>query len=271
MPFHLLETPHEIAAVEELQGLVWPGSEIEVVPAHILLSVARNGGLIIGAFDGEQLVGFVFGFPGWHAAKDGLHPKHCSHIAGVHPDFRDAGLGFALKRAQWQMVRRQGLDHITWTYDPLLSRNANLNITKLGAVCSTYIPNYYGEMRDELNAGLPSDRFQVDWWVNSKRVNRRLSGHPRRRLSLSHYTEAGAQIITPQLPSSPAPLLLLEIPSDLSAIKSADPALALEWRLCTREMFTDLFARGYLVTDFVYQPGSQPRGFYVLSYGESTM
>ena len=271
LPLQLLESPREIAAVEELQRIIWPGSEIEVVPAHILLSIARNGGLIIGGFDGEQLVGFVFGFPGWHAAQDGLRPKHCSHMAGVHPDFRDAGLGFALKRAQWQMVRRQGLDHITWTYDPLLSRNANVNIAKLGAVCSTYIPNYYGEMRDDLNFGLPSDRFQVDWWVNSKRVTRRLSGHPRRRLSLSHYTESGAQIITPPLPSSPAPLLLLEIPSDFLSLKAADPGLALEWRLRTREICTDLFAHGYLITDFVYQPGSQPRSFYVLSHGESTV
>jgi len=270
-PLHILETPQEIAHVEELQRLVWPGSETEVVPAHMLQSIVSNGGLIIGAFDGEQLVGFVFGFPGWHAAQDGLRPKHCSHMAGVHPDFRNAGLGFALKRAQWQMVRSQGLDHITWTYDPLLSRNANLNMVKLGAVCSTYIPNYYGDMRDELNAGLPSDRFQVDWWLNSKRVNRRLSGHRRRRLSLSHYTESGVQIIAPSTPAPSDPLLLLEIPSDFLALKAADPALALEWRLRTREIFTDLFARGYLITDFIYQTGSQPRGFYMLSHGESRM
>ena len=102
----------------------------------------------------------------------GRVPKHCSHIAAFIPNHRDSGVGFALKRAQWQMVRHQGLDHVTWTYDPLLSRNAHLNIARLGAVCSTYRRSEYGDMRDGLNAGLPSDRFQVDWWVNTKRVER---------------------------------------------------------------------------------------------------
>ena len=96
--------------------------------------------------------------------------------------YRDSGIGFALKRAQWQMVRHQDLDHITWTYDPLLSRNAYLNIARLGAVCSTYRRSEYGEMRDGLNVGLPSDRFQVDWWLNSHRVQRR-SANARASLS----------------------------------------------------------------------------------------
>jgi predicted GNAT superfamily acetyltransferase len=81
--------------------------------------------------------------------------RRFSHI-GIDPDQRDAGIGFALKRAQWQMVRHQGLDHITWTYDPLLSRNAYLNIAKLGAVCNTYRRSEYGDMRD---GNALSDRF----------------------------------------------------------------------------------------------------------------
>src|SRR5687767_7832329 len=109
---------------------------------------------------------------------------------GVHPDYRNSGIGFALKRAQWQMVRKQGLDRITWTYDPLLSTNAHLNIGRLGAVCNTFLREAYGQMRDGLNAGLPSDRFQVDWWIHTKRVERRLSRRPRRELGLDHYDQA---------------------------------------------------------------------------------
>ena len=95
------------------------------------------------------------------------------------------------------MVRHQGIDRITWTYDPLLSRNAHLNIARLGAVCNSYIRDAYGEMRDELNQGVPSDRFQVDWWVNSKRVLRRMSKRPRPPLDLAHYLAAGIPIINP--------------------------------------------------------------------------
>ncbi|HWQ83894.1 MAG TPA: hypothetical protein VN363_04970, partial [Anaerolineales bacterium] len=180
---HILEEPEEMEAVERLQSQVWPGSETDIVPAHLLVTAAHNGGLVIGASinpDGSEpggaseLVGFVFGFPGLYTTPDGPRPKHASHMLGVRPDFRNRGVGFTLKRAQWQMVRNQGLDLVTWTFDPLLSRNAHLNITQLGAVCNYYRRNVYGSMRDTVNAGLDSDRFQVNWWVNSKRVQRRL-------------------------------------------------------------------------------------------------
>jgi predicted GNAT superfamily acetyltransferase len=302
----ILDKPPEMEAVEALQRLVWPDSETEVVPVHMLIAAVHNGGLVVGAFDPaagevhpESLIGFVYGFPGLYSTPDGPRPKHSSHMLAVHPDYRDRGLGFALKRAQWQMVRHQGLDRITWTYDPLLSRNAHLNIAKLGAVCNTYRQEVYGEMRDGLNAGLPSDRFEVDWWVNTKRVERRLSRRARLRLDLAHYFAGGAGIVNPtregengwprpdESPALPlaaageagaalerpgnAPLLLLEIPADFMALKAADRGLALEWRLHTRALFEALFAGGYLVTDFVHLPGRQPRSFYVLSHGESTL
>ena len=286
MNIRLLETADDLAAVEDLQRLIWPGSDIEIVPVHMLLAAVHGGGLVIGAYDGESLVGFVFGFPGADLTPQGLQYWHCSHMAGVHPDYRDSGVGFKLKRAQWQMVRQQGFERITWTYDPLQSRNANLNIAKLGAVCNHYLRAYYGEMRDGLNAGLPSDRFQVDWWVNSSRVKRRLSKQPRKKMDLAHYLSADvpranqtfinpAGLIAPQhadMQTCPRPsLLLLEIPTNFPVFKSADPALALEWRLHTRELFETLFASGYLVTDFIYISGSQPRSYYVLSYGECTL
>ncbi len=281
----LLETSEEMSAVEALQREVWPGSETDVVPAHLLITAVHNGGLVLGAFEHERLVGFVFGFPGLEFTPDGPRPKHCSHMAGVHPDHRDGGIGFALKRAQWQMVRHQGLDHITWTYDPLLSRNAYLNIARLGAVCSTYRRSEYGDMRDGLNAGLPSDRFQVDWWLNTHRVERRLGKRPRPTLKLSHlarvgvhplYTLSNAGGAWPQppehIPALEAQLLAAEIPPDFMALKAADFALARDWRFFTREFFETAFARGYIVTDFVFDPGEHPpRSLYVLTDGESTL
>lgn len=277
----ILESAEDMNAVEELQRVVWPGSETDVVPAHMLITAIHNGGLVAGAYENDQLIGFVFGFPGIEFIPDGPRPKHCSHMMGIDPKYRDSGVGFALKRAQWQMVRHQGLDHITWTYDPLLSRNAYLNITKLGAVCDTYRRSEYGDMRDGLNAGLPSDRFQVDWWINTRRVERRLSKRPRRPLKLENFSKADLQPLYSlhfkaegwsRPPEHFAPLegklALAEIPSDFGALKEADFSLARDWRFFTREVFETAFAAGYIATDFIYE---HRRGFYVLAHGESTL
>ncbi len=294
----VIEEPEALLAVEELQRQVWGGSETEVVPKHMLVAAIHNGGLAVGAYNedsGEDphLVGFVFGFPGLYATPDGPRLKHCSHMLGVHPAYRDQGIGFLLKRAQWQLVRNQGLDRITWTFDPLLSRNAYLNISRLGAVCNTYLRAVYGVMRDGINTGLPSDRLQVDWWVNSQRVNLRLSRRARLSLDLAHYLAAGAQVINATqvgedgLPrpgseidagdlqylraDGPSAILLLEIPADFPGLKTARPELALHWCYHIRQAFEELFSLGYLVTDFIHLPGLQTRSFYVLTHGESTL
>jgi predicted GNAT superfamily acetyltransferase len=277
---HILETPAEMAAVEQLQRLVWSAPDIEIVPKDILLAIAHNGGLAIGAFAGSELVGVTFGFPGFYTTPDGPRLKHHSHILAVHPDWRSKGIGFTLKRAQWQMIRKQGLDRITWTYDALLSRNAHLNITRLGAVCNTYLRSEYGEMLDGLNAGLPSDRFQVDWWLNSQRVERRLSRRSRPSLSLDHYRLAEATLLEArrnpepigyppeEIPPLSGTLVLVEIPYDFQALKAVDLALARDWRFYAREVFEEAFTAGYLVTDFVLDQG---RSFYVLTHGETTL
>jgi len=275
----LLEKPEEMAAIEDLQRVVWR-SDREIVPVHILMAFAHNGGIVLGAYVGDRLVGVVFGFSGFYDTPDGPRLKHHSHILGVHPDWREKGLGFALKRAQWQMVRHQGIDRMTWTYDPLLSRNAHLNIARLGAVCNTYLRSEYGEMEDGLNAGLPSDRFQVDWWLNTKRVERRLSRRSRPVLTLDHYRTADVTLISAhagigtalrpleEVPPLTGSLLLVEIPADFMAMKEADLALGRDWRFYSRELFEKAFAAGYLVTDFVFDQG---RSFYVLTHGDSTL
>ncbi len=286
----LLENYAEIEQTEEIQRQVWPGSEADIVPAHVIVVAAQNGGVVLGAYDGDKMVGFAYGFLGMVPTADGEHIKHCSHQVGVLPEYRADGVGFKLKRAQWQVVRNQGIDLITWTYDPLLSLNANLNIAKLGAVCNTYKREYYGEMRDGLNVGLPSDRFQVDWWLHSERVQKRLSREARKKLDLAHFLAAetfkvntthlnatGWEVpdaenvhLPPETADRPA-IVMVEIPTDFLALKAADPELGMRWRMHTREIFEALFARQYLVTDYIYLSGNQARGYYILSYGDSTL
>ncbi len=283
----LIEDIDEMHRVEDLQRQVWQEGETDIVPAHLMNSAVHNGGLLLGAYVEDELAGFVFGFSGFYTTPDGPRLKHYSSMLGVRPEYRDQGMGFALKRAQWQMVRHQGIDRITWTYDPLLSRNAWLNITRLGAVCSTYLRDFYGKMHDVLNQGLPTDRFDVDWWVHSHRVNRRLSRRRRGDLTLVHFLSGGAQIVNPAemdvghllhpIEDPPVPLgkdmpiLLVEIPADFQALKAADINLSLEWRLHTRAIFETLFKAGYLVTDFVHSATPPTRSYYVLIHGESTL
>ena len=235
----LLESPEDMTLVEELQRAVWPGSETDVVPAHIFITAVHNGGLVIGAFVEHQLVGFVFGFPGLESTPDGPRPKHCSHMMGILPGHRDSGVGFALKRAQWQMVRHQGLDHITWTYDPLLSRNAYLNISKLGcglqhlSPCRIWRNARWTQCRLAIR---PLSSGLVDQHPPRPNEAWQTSRHP---LKLDHFSKAELQpLYTPltETPSLPRPpehfatlegrLLLAEIPSNFNAIKEADFALA---------------------------------------------
>jgi predicted GNAT superfamily acetyltransferase len=282
-----LSTPEDMALVEDLQREVWMGNETEVVPAHMLLAVAHGGGVVLGAFEAERLVGMVLGFLG----VDPGHPdrvamarlKHCSHMLAVDPRARNRGVGYRLKLAQRQAILQQGVRLATWTYDPLLSLNAHLNIRRLGAVCRTYVREAYGAMRDGLNVGLASDRFEVEWWVTSHRVLARLEGR-RPPLDLVHYLEGGAHKVNPSglradgWPEPPpdyewseSNLLLVEIPPDFQALRAADLGLARAWREHSRALFEDAFRAGYLVSDFIFlRRETAPRAYYVLVQGEAT-
>jgi predicted GNAT superfamily acetyltransferase len=283
-----LESVADMLQVEELQRAVWAGDETEVIPVHMLLTVAHNGGLLHGAFDGERLIGFVFGFLGTDSQSSDrvamARLKHCSHQLGVHPGYRGRGVGFKLKLAQREIVIDQGIRLATWTYDPLMSGNAHLNIRLLGTVCGSYLCNVYGDLRDDLNRGLPSDRFLVEWWLTSARVSARLDGS-RRPLDLAQFQSGGAQVLNAARPDRdglPQPadgysepegtFSLVEIPSDFLAIKRKDSQLALAWRLQSREIFERAFAAGYIVTDFVHVTNDNyPRSYYLLSYGEARL
>ncbi len=199
-------------------------------------------------------------------------------MLGVHPNFRGAGIGAALKVYQRDFVLAQGLDLITWTYDPLLARNAQLNIARLGGVCNTYLTNLYGDLGDDLNTGLPTDRLQVDWWIDTPWVAEHVAGGIPQP-GLAAHLAAGAHPLNPPagrgdpeppvVPSQDGPLpatVLLEIPADFLALKAADRKLALHWRLATRDAFRALFDQGYVIGDFIHEPGPPAQAAYVLSH-----
>ncbi len=287
----ILQTIEEMEDAVRVQHEAWEG-RMNVVPASLLLTLAHESGLVLGAYTVDEpstMVGFVFSFLAQHSMP-GREPilKHHSHMLGVLPAWQGQGLGYWLKRAQWQTVRHRGLELITWTFDPLWGRNARLNIAKLGGIARTYYRNRYGSMDDPLNQGLPTDRLLVEVWVNSKRVLQHMSGEPRKPLDLAHYLAAGAHILnptrlneagwpepTPQVtyPARGAdqPVLLVEIPEDWFGLKAADIQLAWRWRLHIREVLETLFGLGYIITDFVRLKGKPGRNFYALTWGEATL
>ncbi|MGB0387041.1 MAG: hypothetical protein ACPGWR_19675 [Ardenticatenaceae bacterium] len=258
-----VKTIVESRMVEDLSMRVWEAGPESTVPDHVIITIAKNRGVVLLAFDGEQPVGFCLGFVG--LTKE-LRMKHCSHQAGVLRAYQNSGLGYQLKVAQRKMVLGQGIDHVTWTFDPLETRNANLNLHKLGAVCRTYMRNVYGDIRDGLNAGLPTDRFLVDWWVKSEWVGSRID----QKVSpptLSQWEAQGVPVLNAPtrnrdgylVPPTNLPALndaryyLVELPPSIQAIKSADISLAHAWRMHTRALFEEAFAQGYSAIDLLYE------------------
>ncbi len=271
-----LEVSEDFRQAEEAQRLIWSMPDAaEVVPLHLLVTAQKNGGLVLGAYDAEgRMIGVLFGFLGRTA--DG-RIKHCSHMMGVLPQYRQKGVGHALKCRQRQFVLDQGLDLVTWTYDPLEGPNATVNISKLGVICSTYLRNVYGAMQDGLNVGMDSDRFEVEWWIRSQRVEERLTGK-HVRFPLEEWLEQGAEKVNQTdftdeglaLPvnwqRATGPLAVVEIPGSIQAIKVADMDLAQAWRRHTRDIFEAHFASGYVAVEFVsHMERGRRRNFYVLS------
>lgn len=266
----LVETQDEYRAVEEVSKAAWGlGDYREVIPAHLMITFQQNGGLVLGAWLAGELVGFSLSFVGLTA--DG-RVKVCSEQLGVLPQYQNLQLGYQLKVAQRQHLQARGMALATWTYDPLESKNANLNIHKLGAVCNSYFVNLYGEA-EGINAGLPTDRFQVDWWVSSAHVARRIGGQS--MVTLADLQATAVPLINPAPANRPAEnvahlhetRLLLQVPANIRAIKQADPALALAWRLHTRELFLALFSQGYWVVDLLFAGDAC---YYLLQHGLDT-
>jgi predicted GNAT superfamily acetyltransferase len=275
----------DVKQLEEVQLRVWNAGPMQAVPGRILHAMHQNGACLIGAFDGGKLVGFVCGILGTVQGLDNRVDQIAaarlqlySVIMGVLPEYQRSGIGYRLKIAQREFALRIGVRLVTWTYDPLESLNGYFNINKLGAICHTYLSDYYGEMGG-INVGLPTDRFYTEWWVTSNRVKSRVS-RDRGPLSLESYLRGRAAIANEcvrndQDLSIPQDdflriensLVLVEIPSNFQQLKSVSKDLALQWREHSREVFTYYFDRRYLVTDFVRSEdeGGFFRSYYVLT------
>lgn len=267
------KTWDECVQCEEVQKQVWDMPDFrDVVPASFLITAAKNGGILIGAFHDEQMIGFAFGFLGSEGAGATRRLKHTSHMLGVLPGVRVQGLGAQMKFLQREAALAQGLDLMTWTYDPLQAVNAQLNLHRLGALARRYIRNAYGDMTDALNAGLASDRFEIEWLLTQPRVSARAAGElPTETYENANdlyeieWTAAGLARVRREAPLH-ADTLRVEIPAELYRVKTLDLTLANEWRARTRATFERAFAAGYAAIDFVRTTDAvgRARAYYIL-------
>jgi predicted GNAT superfamily acetyltransferase len=222
------------------------------------------------------MIGFLFGFIGLQPDR---HLKLCSQTMGILPEYRNKGVAATLKWAQRERVLANEIDLITWTYDPLEAPNARLNLRALGGLVHVYKRNVYGENFGALGQGLPSDRFMVEWWISTERVQQRHDRIPVAPIGLgSPIVNAcsgltGVRRIESLALDLDVPVVRVEVPNDLQAIKKANMALALDWRAKTRELFEAYFARGYVAIDFVragevWGPERAAHNWYVLRRSE---
>jgi predicted GNAT superfamily acetyltransferase len=259
----LLTEHSEFEQVGDLEIRVWSLEPRDALPASMLHASVHNGGFLAGAFDAHRLVGFSFGFPVRRGSKWLLW----SHVAGVHPDYQSRGVGFELKQFQRRWALENKYDSILWTFDPLQSRNAYFNLHRLGAEANIYHVDFYGDLADGLNAGLPSDRLEVIWPLNSPRAKALSRGTDRSVVTsetkmpelLFQDAASGLCLDLSALDSSGA--CLAEIPMDIVAVKRDSPKLALLWRLELRRALQTAFERGYKTVDILLR---DDRAFYVL-------
>jgi predicted GNAT superfamily acetyltransferase len=216
-----IESLAEMREVEQLQREIWGVEDLEVYPALALKPQKEVGAILIGAFAEGRLVGFVFGFPGILNGETIIH----SDMLGISPAYRSHGLGYLLKRAQREAALKLGVRRITWTFDPLQSRNAHLNFSKLGVIADRYYVDYYGVTSSFLHR-FGTDRLWVTWLLNSERVKARME----RNASASDLIRAGD--------------IVIEIPRETTANHE-------QWRTNTREAFTSAIDAGYVVEEFL--------------------
>lgn len=270
--FRRLDKPEEFRAVEEVQRSAWGLVEEPPVPSPIQRAMQDHGGLVLGAFADIYLAGFALGFLGW----DGKSLYHYSHMTAVRPEYQNHHVGFRLKAFQRDEVLRQGLSEVRWTFDPLQSRNAFLNVRRLGVRPVRYLVHYYGQMGSEVNRGLETDRLQVSWPLAEPRVERRLAGElpspadDARRVGAASAiveTEVGPNgLRVPKAVGEPnGPEAHLEVPFDLGALREHEPEALRLWRHATRDAFRAAFDTGYAVDDFaVVSKEHERRSFYLL-------
>jgi predicted GNAT superfamily acetyltransferase len=246
----------ELREVIEIEKRVWgyPDAE-EAIPLAMLAAGLRRGAIVLGAFDGEAMIGASYSFP---AMKDGC-TTHWSHMLGVLEAYRGRGVGRLLKLGQRERALAIGIDLIEWTFDPLQAANAYFNLVRLGAVVGEYEVNVYGESSSPLWRGTESDRFVAQWNIREPHVERRL----RRRGPVIRDSDTVAAVrileakcaggrIEPGEPNlqEESRRLRVEIPASFGPIQFERPNLARLWRAVTRAIFRTYLSRGYRVVDF---------------------
>ena len=232
-------TLEEYGACVELQREVWGFSELDTLPLRAFITARHSGGMTHGGFDpGGRLIGFAHAM----AAFDGrLRPYYYSHMLAVRPESRNEGIGHRLKLEQRGRALRLGVPLITWTYDPLQSRNAYLNLVKLGGVVRRYKVNYYGNQSTSvLHRGLDTDRLLVEWWVGSDRVQRALAG--------------GGVLGEKSARESMESVEKVEIPREIEDLKERDMAEAHRWQSQVRKQLLSCFERGLYCTGLETSP-----------------
>ena len=268
-PLHTIPEFREVIALEqEIWGAAVPEDAVGI---PLFVATLKRGAILLGAFDGGRLVGFVYSFPG---LKDG-RPTQWSHMLGVRPEFRASGVGRELKLEQRRVSLAMGIDLMEWTFDPLVAVNAHLNVRRLGVVVEDYAVDIYGESVSPLHRGAPTDRFIAQWWMRSPRVQAALSGagnpagtDPLREVPrLNEVERQGDWLACVDYDLGRVePRLSLTIPARFPEMLTRQPEEARAWRMVSRAIFGAYLGRGYRVTDFSFAPGAD-RGTYLLEAG----
>lgn len=248
----LSEISH-LSELENMQRAVWGPGDLEVIPVSHLRAVLVSGGMILGAFDGEELLGFAYGFPAFahepYTTGFGIH----SHMVAVRKNARGKGVGQALKQFQKQWCLERDMTWMSWTFDPLQRQNARLNLHHLGAVAHEYFPNFYGLLPGELGGNQESDRLLAVWHlqdeVNTFQQRARNIGEITPILVPGEHTEgAYANPVLHDLIDAPA--ISIAVPQSATELLANAPDVANTWRRTMRSAFTTYLKRGYVAADF---------------------
>jgi predicted GNAT superfamily acetyltransferase len=241
-----LTSLEDASRIQHVMRETW--GEHDLVPPEMLRALAESGNVPWGAFDADEMIGYVLGWAGVDA-DDGLHVH--SHMLAAVPGRRHSGVGYAMKLAQRAMALDQGITLARWTFDPLIARNAHFNVTKLGAHCDRFNRNFYGEMSDSINAGDRSDRLVVRWDLE------REPGpwpYPQDRDQIFLRAAGPAERPRPERLDDDDPaadgIVRLGIPRDYAVLRTLDVDLGREWRDATGEVFSRCFAMGLRVVAF---------------------
>ena len=243
-----VRTQEEARQAAGLLDHVW--QEHRVIGVPLLWAMAGHGGQVLAAFRGDEVVGTQVGVLGLSEGKPTLH----SHITGVLPEVQHQGVGFLLKQAQRDWCLERGIEGITWTFDPMVARNAYFNLVKLGAVAEKFHRNYYGEMDDAFNRGERSDRIEVVWELRSDRVRGALGEIPpevgtaasdHRFLVISDGGEPASVVIDEN-----DERVAVEVPADYHRLRNEDAELAYRWRDAVADALEAAFENGYRGVSF---------------------